>query len=176
MLIQFLPRYLLPILPFFCILAGWSLTRVNPSVKLQSVFAGVLCFLLIRSFTTGPLLGTSEWDMKYPEVIEVHKQMATRLEKDFAESQIVTSWPLSLQLENSYLGYVHEPLKVYQVDVTRKMTGLKIGDVFYWSEPPTEDSDFIKEYAVRNQLPIVTQVDKGKVQSSLYIARKIGTE
>lgn len=175
-LLQFLPRYLLTILPFFCILAGWSLTRVISSVTLQSVFAGILCFFLIRSLTAGPLIGTSEWDMKYPEVIEVHKQMGARVEKDFAGAQIVTSWPLSRQLELPFLGYVRKSLKVYTVDVAYKKTRVEVGDVFYWSEPPSRDSDFIKEYAVRNQLPIVTQVDKGRVKSTLYIARKIGTK
>jgi len=166
-IIKFLPRYLLPALPYFCIVAGWSLTRLVPSAKVQTAVAALICVLFIRAFYERPLLGTSEWNMRYVEVVERHQKMCVRIANELPRSHIITSWPFTKQLSVPDLGYVLEPLSAIEF---RHAKQIEKSDVIYWSEPPTDESDAIERYVLSHDLHAIGEVEGRPVRSGLFTA------
>jgi 4-amino-4-deoxy-L-arabinose transferase-like glycosyltransferase len=106
-----LPRYLLPVMPLFYLLAVAFVARLPrfPS-RLICVTAGA-CFVWAW-FTNPPYPFPFEDNLAYADFVRLHEQAAHYLETQPGEPRILTAWPATDELTRPVLGYVREPLRV----------------------------------------------------------------
>jgi hypothetical protein len=169
--LYFLPRYLLPALPYFYVLGAWSLIELIKSKRLQTVTGTAITAVLIYSLSgSGTVLyGNYEWDMKYLEVVKIHKIMCEYIEEKFPNARVLTTFPHTQQLRYPYLGYVNKPLKVVPF---KEEIDLGDFDLILFSVPSDYNRDMFRDYAVSNNLNLIKRLEKDKIISELYAKRQ----
>ncbi len=164
--LYFLPRYLLPTLPYFYIMGAWSLIELIKSKRLQTVMGTAITAVLIYSLSGTVLQGNNEWDMKYLEIVKIHKTMCQYIEEEFPNARVLTTFPHTQQLRRPYLGYVKKPVKVVPFKEER---GLGDFDLILFSIPSDfNQKNVLRDYALRNNLDLIKRLEKDKVTSELY--------
>jgi hypothetical protein len=160
-----LPRYLLPALPYFYIIGAWSLTELVKSKSLQTATGIAITVLLIYSLSGTVSYGNYEWNMKYLEVVKMHKVMCEYIEEEFPNARILTIFPHVRQLGHPYLGYVKKPLKVINFK-----EGEHFGDfdLILFSIPSDHDKEMLRDYAVKNSLRLIKRLENDEIISELY--------
>ncbi len=131
-LIYFLPRYLLAVFPYVCILAATALVASSRRSRWIPVAALLGTALLFAREVTGEraTVGNYEMNLGYVEVVNVHVAAARWLEENHAQVSIGAAWPLSLVLSHPRLGYVDKPL-----DITSAADRGEHPDLLVWSSP-----------------------------------------
>jgi hypothetical protein len=109
-----LPRYLLPVLPLFCLVTVAWVRRLPPLPARLIVGAAAVCFVSAW-FINPPYPFPFEDNLSYADFVRLHQQAASYLETRPAEARILTAWPASDELTKSALGYVEQPLRVAAV-------------------------------------------------------------
>jgi hypothetical protein len=109
--IFFLARYILPVLPFLCIMSAASIVMLFAYKKVYFAVA----MIVIASFVTtlhghGDGYGSSETDMQYMDIVTTHKEACKYVELNFTDKRVLTNQPLSTNLRAPFLGYVSRPL------------------------------------------------------------------
>ncbi len=110
-----LPRYLLPIFPFFFVVTvvlAWRLP-----MRAARTICGVagVCFIA-ASFINPSYPFPYEDNLSYADFIRLHQRTARFLENQPGEPRILTAWPASDELNRPFLGYVPEPLSVVRIE------------------------------------------------------------
>lgn len=131
-LIYFLPRYLLAVFPYLCILAATALVALKRRGRWIPVAALLGTALIFAREVTGEggAHGNYEMNLGYVQVVNVHVAAARWLETNHARSRIGAAWPLSLVLSHPRLGYVVEPL-----DIVPFIDQGERPDLLVWSSP-----------------------------------------
>lgn len=108
-----LPRYILVILPFICLLGSASLAFL---VKGELRYAAALTALMLTGFFAPDLKGSAqnnfETSMQYKDVVSIHRQAAAYLERNASGELIYAPWPLSVVWTKADYGYLKMPLKM----------------------------------------------------------------
>ncbi|MGA2987120.1 MAG: glycosyltransferase family 39 protein [Terriglobia bacterium] len=109
-----LPRYLLPVLPLFYLVAAALVMRLPgfPARLILTAAAG--CFVWAW-FINPPYPFPFEDNLAYADFILLHEQAAHYLEAQPGQPRILTAWPATNELTEPYLGYVRRPLRVVPV-------------------------------------------------------------
>ncbi len=167
--LYFLPRYLLPVLPYFYLIGAWSLIELIKSKRLQTAMGMIITAVLIYSLSSTVLHGNYEWNMKYLEVVKMHKIMCQYIEEKFPNARVLTTFPHTEQLRRPYLGYVKKPLKVIHLKEGKFFGDF---DLILYSVPSGDNRDMLRYYALRNNLYLIKRLEKGKIISELYSNRQ----
>lgn len=114
-----LPRYLLPVLPYLCITAAWAIFELVRSAKLNIPLGTAITTLYIFSLAGSTSYGNNEWNMKYINIVRMHKSMSEYVEARFPQSSILTLFPFSSALSRPDFGYVSKPL--HAVNFNKRM-------------------------------------------------------
>ena len=110
-LIFFLPRYLIPVLPFYCIAAACaiaSLVRGRRWLRLAAPLAVEIC-LLARLATPCDRFGGLEANLCYVHAVTADRAAAEWLARQPADRTGVVPWPYVRNLLEPVLGYVAQP-------------------------------------------------------------------
>jgi hypothetical protein len=110
--LYFLPRYLLPVLPYFYLAGVRSLMTLVPGARARVGAALLLLGLAAWSLVTQPFEGNAEFNPRYREVVELHVAACDFISSELPGRRVATAWPHSLQLTQPYLGYVKRPVPV----------------------------------------------------------------
>jgi hypothetical protein len=115
--IYFIPRYILIVTPFLCLMGSASLHYLVPD-RLHYA-AGIAVLALVSMFF--PDLkhrgnDNFETSMQYLEVISVQQQAAAFLERSYPGALVSAPWPLSASLAEPAYGYLHHPLRMTGID------------------------------------------------------------
>lgn len=121
--LYFLPRYLLPVLPLFYILAAVAVFDLIRRPKLQLAAAGALLSLSVWSLIVQPLTGNAEQTLRYLDIIAMNKAAAYRVAGEFPEARVLTTWPHTEELSNPLQGYVRRPIAVREFMNARDLPG-----------------------------------------------------
>jgi signal transduction histidine kinase len=110
-LIFFLPRYLIPVLPFYCVAAAWAIASLASGrawLRVAAPLAAVACLLphLARHCDR---FGGMEADLCYVDAVRVDRAAADWLAQQPADSTGVVPWPYAQNLRQPVLGYVAQP-------------------------------------------------------------------
>ena len=108
----YLPRYLLPILPFFYLLAAAALLELIGPSRWKPVGALALLGFMIWSLGAQPLHGNAEVNLRYREFVLLSREVARQLAAEAPNRPIVTHWPHNGELGIAFYGYVPRPLRV----------------------------------------------------------------
>jgi hypothetical protein len=109
-----LPRYLLPILPSFYLLAVSLVMRLPRFPARLICAAAALCFVWAW-FINPPYPFPFEDNLAYADFIRLHERAAHYLEAQSGQPRILTAWPATDELAQPSLGYVRRPLGAVSV-------------------------------------------------------------
>ena len=166
--LYFLPRYLLPAVPYLYIMGAWSISELIKTKVLQVAVGTALVVFMINSLSGPPLYGTNEWNMKYLDVIKLHKDMAEFIQINYPTARILAVFPNANQLNFQYLGYVKRPLNTISLSEGTLVGHNKNIDLILISDPPGTHVGRLREYLERNELPLVKRIENDNIISELY--------
>ena len=116
-----LPRYLLPALPLFYLLAVLVVSRLRPRIA-RSIYVVVAACFVWAWFINPPYPFPFEDNLAYADFVRLHQQAAQFLTERSnparaarGEPRILTAWPACDELTRPFLGYVQKPLQVVSV-------------------------------------------------------------
>lgn len=110
--IFYMPRYVLPVLPFFYSLGAVSLMALSRTPLRQLATGVTAVALTLWSLARDPLRGHGEDNLQYLGIVRMHQAAAREVETRYAEAPIVSAWPTAAELSEPLLGYVRAPLRV----------------------------------------------------------------
>ncbi len=111
--VYFLPRYILPTLPYFYIFGAYAIVSLFNSTKVQLLLVAIIITLFISQFHgTGKHYGSFETDMQYVDIVTTHKAACKYVEETYPQKTVLALWPLSEAMTKPYLGYVDKPSKI----------------------------------------------------------------
>jgi 4-amino-4-deoxy-L-arabinose transferase-like glycosyltransferase len=138
-----LPRYLLPVLPLFYLVAV-ALVMCLPHLPARLILAAVAACFVWAWFINPPYPFPFEDNLAYADFIRLHEQAAHFLETQPGQPRILTAWPATDELSKPFLGYVGRPLCVTPV---RGFAPQEFADV------PPESFDLLYFYSRRWEPP-----------------------
>ncbi|MBN1846269.1 MAG: glycosyltransferase family 39 protein [Sedimentisphaerales bacterium] len=163
--LYFMPRYILPLLPFYALAAAGGLT--GPSRSACGRFAVAL--LILTAFGTrlyGSRGGYSnfEMDLQYVDMIRLHQRTADYVQKYHPQATVWAPWPVSQLLRESWLGYVRRPLQVTdQPDAS---------DLLIYIDRPAEGTDIIKkDYLQTGRATFLGRIEQNRKWLELYLSK-----
>jgi 4-amino-4-deoxy-L-arabinose transferase-like glycosyltransferase len=106
-----LPRYLLPVLPLFYLVAVALVTRL-PRFPARLILASAAACFVWAWFINPPCPFPFEDNLAYADFIRLHEQAAHFLEAQPGQPRILTAWPATDELARPFLGYVRHSLNV----------------------------------------------------------------
>jgi 4-amino-4-deoxy-L-arabinose transferase-like glycosyltransferase len=109
-----LPRYLLPVLPLFYLVAVALVMRLPRFPARLICTAAAACFVWAW-FINPPYPFPFEDNLAYADFIRLHEQAAHYLEAQPGQPRILTAWPATDELAQPFLGYARRPLRVVPV-------------------------------------------------------------
>jgi hypothetical protein len=162
--LYFLPRYILPVLPFFYMLGAHSLLRLlrAPQVRVAAAVAVVAAGAWVLA--TQPFVGNSEVNLRYLDAVEAHQSMADYIAAHNPRATVLTQWPHTEELREPLLGYVDRPIAA---KIPSKAADLRDSDLLVVSRLAT-DSNELQSLAERHDWPVVHTVRRGDVEVVLY--------
>jgi hypothetical protein len=147
--IVFLPRYVMPVLPFLCIAAAWSVYVVfRKRTPAQYAVVCSACLIFLPFFNSSSESGDFETNMRYKKAVAVCKRVSEYLEANFSEARIAADWPLGDSLRIPELGYVNTPLKAVVTADMKRDEELSRDLFVYFSLAPSRRTMSLMERAV----------------------------
>ena len=110
--IFYVPRYVLPVLPFLYALGAVSLMALSRTPVRQLATGATAMAVTLWSLARDPYRGHGEDNMQYLGIVRMHQANALEVATRYAEARIVSAWPMAPQLGDPLLGYVSVPLLV----------------------------------------------------------------
>lgn len=169
--LYFLPRYLLPVIPFFYIMAARSVMDLIRSKRLQTAANVAILGVLTWSLTAQPFGGNGEFNMRYLDVVRMHEALIGHLVSEVPDARILTSWPHTSQLTSPVLGYVPRPMKAKDFSAE---ADLGESDLILVSSPAPGEMDELRELAERNDWRLLRRLQRDAIWMELY-GRPMGT-
>jgi hypothetical protein len=111
-----MPRYILPTIPFLCLLAGWGATRAGRGA---SLLAGAAIIPLLLAHV-GPAVPGWESNRGHLRGMEMNRKAAAYLEEHHPEERVLARWPLWQLLCDPIYGYVRRPISVVVIGNTER--------------------------------------------------------
>lgn len=108
----YMPRYVLPVLPFFHALGAVSLMALARTPLRQAAAGAVVMSLTLWSLARDPYRGHGEDNLQYLGIVRAHQDAAREVETRYREARIVSAWPTAAELSDPLLGYVTSPFRV----------------------------------------------------------------
>ena len=109
----FMTRYILPFLPYLCLAAAAAIVALARNRGVQAAVAVIILIAFGTKFY-GHSAGYSNYgeDLQYTDMIAIHQQACRYIETNFENPNVVTLYPVSLMLQEPYLGYVKRAIPV----------------------------------------------------------------
>lgn len=161
----FLPRYLLPVLPFFYMLGAASLLDLVKRESMKTATGIAMLGFVLWSLAAQPFSGNGEYDMTYRRVVRLHTAMIDHVAAEFPGARILTVWPHTSELRQPFLGYVRAPL---QVNRLAQAADLRDSDLILVSEPQAERMRELRALAGANGWPLLKRFHQGALRVELY--------
>lgn len=163
----FLPRYILPVLPYLCITAAFSISVLIKSKRLQTLTGLSVTIIFLLFLFNQPSFGNNEWNMRYVHHVNMYKKMCSYIEENFPDASVLTVFPYKSSLSQSYLGYVDKPVKAINFD---KIFYEDEFDVILYSEPViSANESMLKKYAAENKMLLIKEVKAEGITSKLFV-------
>ncbi len=109
-----LARYMLTVVPLLVIVATSTLRR---RVRAWRWLVLLVCVSFIAALFLNPPYGFSPEDnLAYRDYIRIHQDAERFLEARYPQTRVLTAWPASDELSQTYLGYVDRPMRVVRVE------------------------------------------------------------
>src|SRR5688500_15789215 len=165
--LYYLPRYLLPVLPLFYILAAASLLDLARRPRLQLVAASAALGMMGWSLRAQHFTGNGEQHFRYLDIVAMHKAAIDRLARDHPGARVLTTWPHTGELTWPLFGYVHQPMRTEHFRVE---SDLRAADIILVSQP-SNGPEVLRELARRDAWRLILRQEKESAWIELYARR-----
>lgn len=147
--IYYIGRYILPVLPYFAIMAAASIVMLART-RAVAVLAAALIIVLFITRMHGRDDGclSCEADLQYTDIVKVHKEASVFLEEHHPGKRVLTNWPLYHAFTRPYLGYVRNPLQTVFFESADR-TGPDDYDIIAYTPQSIDSRAGLKELAER---------------------------
>lgn len=108
----YMPRYLLPVLPFFYALGAASVMGLARGGRRQLAAMAASLGITIWSLATDPYRGHGEDNMRYVGIVRMHQAAAADVSARYSNARILSAWPVAAELSDPLLGFVRDALRV----------------------------------------------------------------
>lgn len=160
-LIYFLPRYILPTLPYFCIWGAYAVVELVKEVKLQLIIGAIVLIIFIGNFYgTGTVYSSYDSDMQYVDMVVINKKTCKYIENKFSDKKVLSLWPLSVALSKPYLGYVSKPIKVVPINAEF--------DILLYTLQRIPETKKLEEIIKKENLNLVKKFEKNDKFTEVY--------
>jgi 4-amino-4-deoxy-L-arabinose transferase-like glycosyltransferase len=167
--LYFLPRYLLPVLPLFYILAAASILDLAREPRLQLVAACAAMGMMSWSLMSQPLNTNGETSLRYLDIVAMHKAAIDRLARARPDAKVLTTWPHTEELTRPLLGYVQQPIDAKGF---RAESDLREADLILVSHPANGSEVRLRELARRDAWRLILRREKESAWIELYARAK----
>jgi len=106
----YMPRYALPLLPIIAIFFSIIVSVIFDKLR-YIILVGILFLFIANWYGYDCKVGSCEVNMEYVDVINVHRDATRYIESNFQNSIVLTTWPLSVELNNPELHYVKTSIR-----------------------------------------------------------------
>lgn len=188
-IIPFVPRYILPIYPILAILFAISIKKLS---KRYLYF--FLIFFIILSLTSlngnrssiGFIL---EDNFEYSDFIKLRQNSAEFISSNYPKKTVLVSYPMSMDLQHAYGGYVNNPIKVITYPpfgwqtiknytqvinlslISENEYNLNDIDLYYTSPQEFKDGN-IREIASKLNLTLIKRFELNNKSTEIYLVNK----
>jgi hypothetical protein len=108
-----LARYMLPVVPLVILVCVSTIWR---RLKLWPAMIAFVALAFVQALFVNPPYGFAPEDnLAYRDYIRLHQQADAFLATHYPNARVLTAWPASGELTQSYLGYVPRPLPIAQI-------------------------------------------------------------
>jgi len=167
----FLPRYLLVIQPLFFIVGVAAIFGIFKKTILWLPVLAVISLLFVSGWFTPEFKWGGETNLNHFKAIRLHQEVAQFLENNFSSSKILTTWPMSSELEWQKLGYVNEPFDVIYFNsplrIEEQMIAVFSKNNVGWQKEAKELEVFLEKSEV-GEKPLAV-FESGEEKISLYL-------
>jgi len=163
--LYFLPRYLLPVMPFFYILAASSILDLARQPRRQLVAAGLAMALVSSSLLSQPLNANGETSLRYLDVVAMHEAAIDRLAREHPRATVLTTWPHTEEPGRPLLGYVQRPIDAKDFLVE---SDLREANVILVSHPANGSEARLRELAQSNGWRLILRQENETAWIELY--------
>jgi 4-amino-4-deoxy-L-arabinose transferase-like glycosyltransferase len=172
----YLPRYSIAALPYFYLLGSRCLIELIKVPAWQTPVAAGLLLWTVWSLKTQPFVGNAEFNTRYLDVVDIHKQMANFIASEFPHARILTAWPHHFQLRERRLGYVSKELTVSVFDKASLQASPELHEpdlasadlVLVSPVPKSPAMEILREHAVKQEWRLIKRFEKPPVVTELY--------
>ena len=162
--LYFLPRYLLPVFPFFFMLGAHSLLRLLRAPQLRIAVAIVAVAAAAWVLTVQPFTGNSEMNLRYLDTVNADQAMARYVAAQHPGATVLTDWPRTVEFGSPLLGYVERPISTKGLANTRNIDD---ADLIVVSSVGAKHKE-LTALAENRDWPVAHTVRKGDVEVVLY--------
>jgi 4-amino-4-deoxy-L-arabinose transferase-like glycosyltransferase len=170
----FLPRYLMPVLPYFYLAGAWSLTALVRGRAWKTPAALTAVAAAAWSLGSQPFVSNAETSLRYLDVVRVQQEMCELVATRFRGSRVLTAWPHDMQLARPHLGYVERRVRTVTLggrkveEVLRASARDPVDLILVSMVPSTSGMGALRSYAVENGWRLVERREAAPVVSELY--------
>ena len=164
----FMTRYILPFLPYLCLAGAAAIVALARNRGAQAAVAVIILIAFGTKFY-GHSTDYSNYgeDLQYTDMIAIHQQACRYIETNFENPNVVTLYPVSLMLQEPYLGYVSKPIPVVSseqdFDVMVYVKHRKAESPRYKHEP-------LQEIIAANRCRLVKTIEKNGKSLQIYVS------
>ena len=173
--LYFLPRYLMPVLPFFYLAGGWAVTRLAARTRHAAVVIAAVAIASASSLMLTPFAYNGEVDLHYLDVVRAHRAIASTIASAYGGARVLTAWPHTSEFTQPELGWVAAPLPVVSLpprvaaaERDAAIASLAPDLVLVSPFPPTDGMSELRDYAIGHGWTMVRREEVGPVVSELY--------
>jgi hypothetical protein len=134
---------------------------------------------MLWSLANRPFSGNVEFNLRYLDVVKLHKDICQFLVAEFPSSRIVTAWPHTLELQSRYLGYVNRVLSVAsfksEMSLADEQNFRQAELILVSPVPVTPAMNSLRAYALNNNWRLIRRLEKESVVTELYGRPRIPT-
>jgi 4-amino-4-deoxy-L-arabinose transferase-like glycosyltransferase len=113
-----LARYMLPVVPLVILVWVSTLWRRVPAWPLA---VALVCAAFAYRCEVNPSYNFPwEENLAYRDFVLLHRDAARFLSENYAGARVLTSWPATDELRNTYYGYTPRPLAVFPVESLKR--------------------------------------------------------
>jgi 4-amino-4-deoxy-L-arabinose transferase-like glycosyltransferase len=113
-----LARYMLPVLPLVILVWVSTIRRRVPAWPLA---VALVCAAFAYRCEVNPSYNFPwEENLAYRDFVLLHRDAARFLSENYPEARVLTSWPATDELRNTYYGYTPRPLAVFPVESLKR--------------------------------------------------------
>jgi 4-amino-4-deoxy-L-arabinose transferase-like glycosyltransferase len=164
----FMTRYILPFLPYLCLAGAAAIVALTRNRGVQAAVTVIILIAFGDKFY-GHYTGYSNYgeDLQYTDMIAIHQEACRYIENNYENPNVVTLYPVSLMLQEPYLGYVSKPIPVVSCE--------QDFDVIVYvkhreAESPRYKHDPLQEIIAANRCHLVKNIAKNGKSLQIYVS------